>query len=116
MPVTGGSAVYLDGPWSHRSVSANGSRFHIAEGGVRPLAIVSAAHPLRMRAEMLAGPLRRGWRGGNTLGFQLPVLPESRLVRRNAEQVGRMLQAWSGPGWPDRETEARYRAAMVIPS
>src|SRR5438874_2466549 len=54
---------------------------------VRRLAIVSAAHPLRMRAEMLAGPVRRGWRNGNTLGFQLPVLPESRLVRRNAEQV-----------------------------
>jgi pimeloyl-ACP methyl ester carboxylesterase len=209
MPVTGGSAVYLDGPWSHRSVSANGSRFHIAESGegplvlmlhgfpqfwwtwrrqltslpgagfravasdmrgyggsdkpprgydlitaasdaagliralgeanavvvghdwgalvawtmaayhpkvVRRLAIVSAAHPLRMRAEMLAGPVRRGWRNGSTLGFQLPVLPESRLVRRNAEQVARMLQAWSGPGWPDQEAEARYRAAMVIPS
>jgi len=27
-----------------------------------------------------------------------------------------MLRAWSGPGWPDRETESRYRAAMVIPS
>src|ERR1700731_942099 len=31
---------------------------------VRRLAIVSAAHPLRMRAEMLAGPVRRGWRNG----------------------------------------------------
>jgi pimeloyl-ACP methyl ester carboxylesterase len=69
-----------------------------------------------MRAEMLAGPLRRGWRGGSTLGFQLPVLPESRLVRHNAERVGRMLAAWSGPGWPDREAETRYRAAMAIPS
>ena len=209
MPVTGGSAVYIDGPWSHRSISANGSRFHIADSGdgplvlmlhgfpqfwwtwrrqltslpgagfravasdmrgyggsdkpprgydlitaasdaagliralgeanavvvghdwgalvawtmaayypkvVRRLAIVSAAHPLRMRAEMLGAPVRRGWRNGNALGFQLPVLPESRLVRRNAEQVGRMLQAWSGPGWPDPETEGRYRAAMVIPS
>src|SRR5260370_1134841 len=83
---------------------------------VRRLAIVSAAHPLRMRADMLGGPVGRGWRKGNTLGFQLPVVPESRLVRENAEQVGRMLRAWSGPGWPDRETEARYRAAMVIPS
>jgi pimeloyl-ACP methyl ester carboxylesterase len=209
VPVTGGSPVYLDGPWSHRSVSANGSRFHIAESGegplvlmlhgfpqfwwtwrrqltslpgagfraaasdlrgyggsdkpprgydlitaasdaagliralgeanavvvghdwgalvawtmaayypkvVRRLAIVSAAHPLRMRTEMLAGLARRGGRSGNALGFQLPVLPESRLVRQNAEQVGRMLQAWSGPGWPDTETEGRYRAAMVIPS
>ena len=209
VPVTAGSAVYLDGPWSHRSVSANGSRFHIAESGegplvlmlhgfpqfwwtwrrqlislpgagfravasdmrgyggsdkpprgydlitaasdaagliralgeanavvvghdwgalvawtmaayhpkvVRRLAIVSAAHPLRMRAEMLAGPVRRGWRSGNAVGFQLPVLPERRLVRHGALQVARMLHAWSGPGWPDPEADRRYRAAMCIPS
>src|SRR5262250_2562476 len=204
----GGSPIYVDGPWSHRPVTANGTRFHIAENGegplvlllhgfpqfwwtwrsqlpslsaagfravaadlrgyggsdkpprgydlitaasdaagmvralgeanavvvghdwgglvawtmaayypkvVRRLAVVSVAHPLRMRAEMFAGPLRRGWRNGSTLGFQLPVLPESRLARRHAEQVGRMLRAWSGPGWPDQETEGRYRAAMAIP-
>ena len=27
-----------------------------------------------------------------------------------------MLGAWSGPGWPDPETERRYRAAMSLPS
>ena len=83
---------------------------------VRRLAIVSAAHPLRMRAEMLAGPVRRGWRNGSTLGFQLPVLPERRLVSHDARRVGQMLHAWSGPGWPDPEAERRYRAAMCIPS
>jgi pimeloyl-ACP methyl ester carboxylesterase len=77
---------------------------------------VSVAHPLRMRAGMLAGPAHHGWRHGYTLGFQLPVLPESRLVRDDAEQVGQMLHAWSGPGWPDKETEHRYRAAMGAPS
>jgi len=209
MTFSGGSAVYIDGPWSHRPVSANGMRFHIAESGegplvlmlhgfpqfwwawrhqltslppagfravsadlrgyggsdkpprgydlitaasdaagliralgeanavvvghdwgglvawtvaayfpkvVRRLAIVSVAHPLRMRASMLAAPLRLGLRGGHALGFQLPVMPERRLVRDGAEQVGRMLRAWSGPGWPDHETERRYRAAMCIPS
>jgi len=209
MPASGSSAIYIDGPWSHRAVSANGRRFHVAESGegplvlmlhgfpqfwwawrhqlvslptagfravaadlrgyggsdkpprgydlitaasdaagliralgeanavvvghdwgglvawtmaayypkvMRRLAVVSAAHPLRMRTEMLAGPLHRGWRYGYTLGFQLPVLPESRLVRDNAEQVGQMLRAWSRPGWPDRETEDRYRAAMGVPS
>ena len=83
---------------------------------VRRLAVVSVAHPLRMRATMLAGPAHHGWRHGYTLGFQLPVLPESRLVRNDAEQVGQMLHAWSGPGWPDKETEDRYRAAMGVPS
>src|SRR5690349_6774150 len=33
---------------------------------VRRLAVVSVAHPMRMRAEMLAGPLRKGWRHGYT--------------------------------------------------
>jgi pimeloyl-ACP methyl ester carboxylesterase len=209
MPASGGSAIYIDGPWTHRAVSANGRRFHIAESGegplvlmlhgfpqfwwawrrqlttlpeagfravaadlrgyggsdkpprgydlitaasdaagliralgeanavvvghdwgglvawtmaayspkvVRRLAVVSVAHPLRMRTEMLAGPIHQGWRHGYMVGFQLPVLPESRLVRNNAEQVGQMLRAWSGPGWPDGETEGRYRAAMGVPS
>jgi pimeloyl-ACP methyl ester carboxylesterase len=83
---------------------------------VRRLAIVSVGHPLRMRNAMLTSPLRRSGRGGYALGFQLPALPERRLVARDAQQVGRMLQAWSGPGWPDPDTEGRYRAAMRIPS
>ncbi|HEY5985745.1 MAG TPA: alpha/beta hydrolase [Streptosporangiaceae bacterium] len=209
MAVNGGSAVYIDGPWSHRPVTANGTRFHIAESGegplvlmlhgfpqfwwtwrrqltslppagfravaadlrgyggsdkpprgydlitaasdgagliralgeanavvvghdwgglvawtmaaffpkvVRRLTIVSVAHPLRMRAAMLTDPLRRGWRTGSALGFQLPVLPERQLLRHNAEQVGRILRKWSGPGWPDAATERRYRAAMCVPS
>src|SRR5215471_14406130 len=209
MAGNGGSPIYADGPWSHRTVTANGTRFHIAEAGegplvlllhgfpqfwwtwraqleslpaagyravaadlrgyggsdkpprgydlitaasdaagmvralgeanavvvghdwgglvawtmatyhpkvVRRLVVVSVAHPLRMRTAMLAGPAHHGWRHGYTLGFQLPVLPESRLVRNDAEQVGQMLHAWSGPGWPDKETEYRYRAAMGIPS
>jgi pimeloyl-ACP methyl ester carboxylesterase len=205
----GGSPVYLEGPWSHRPVTANGTRFHIAESGdgplvlllhgfpqfwwawrrqltslpaagfravavdlrgyggsdkpprgydlvtaasdaaglvralgeanavvvgqdwggmvawtmaayfpkvVRRLAVVSVAHPLRMRGEMVASPFRQGWRNGYPLGFQLPVLPERWLVRDDAELVGRMLRTWSGPGWPDHETERRYRAAMCVPS
>jgi pimeloyl-ACP methyl ester carboxylesterase len=209
MTVNGESPVYVDGPWTHRPVTANGTRFHIAEAGegplvlmlhgfpefwwtwraqlaalpaagfravaadlrgyggsdkpprgydlitaasdaagmvralgeanavvvghdwgglvawtmatyfpkvVRRLAVVSAAHPLRTRAATLTDPFRRAAGGGHTLGFQLPVLPERRLVRYDAQWVGRMLRAWSRPGWPDQETEQRYRAAMCIPS
>jgi pimeloyl-ACP methyl ester carboxylesterase len=208
MTGNGGSPVFADGPWSHRAVTANGTRFHIAESGegplvlllhgfpqfwwtwrsqlpslsaagfravaadlrgyggsdkpprgydlitaasdaagmvralgeanavvvghdwgglvawtmatyfpkvVRRLAVVSVAHPLRMRATLLT--VARGGTGiGQTVGFQLPVLPERRLVRHDALQVARMLHAWSGPGWPDPEAERRYRAAMCIPS
>jgi pimeloyl-ACP methyl ester carboxylesterase len=204
------AAVYADGPWLHRPVTANGTRFHIAENGegplvlmlhgfpqfwwawrrqlaslpaagfravaadlrgyggsdkpprgydlitaasdaaglvralgeanavvvghdwgglvawtmaayhpkvVRRLCAVSVAHPLRMRAPLLAAPFRHGrGGGGHALGFQVPVLPERRLVRDGAAEVAALLRAWSRPGWPDEDTEHRYRAAMCIPS
>jgi pimeloyl-ACP methyl ester carboxylesterase len=209
MTRTGGSAAFIDGPWSHRPVTANGTRFHIAEAGdgplvlllhgfpqfwwmwrqqlaslpaagfravaadlrgfggsdkpprgydlvtaasdmagliralgeanavvvghdwgglvawtmsayfpkaLRRLGVVSTAHPLRMRALALANPVRQGWRAGHELGFQLPIAPERKLVADGAAQVGWFLSNWSGPGWPDPESERRYRAAMCIPS
>ncbi|MDQ2814640.1 MAG: alpha/beta hydrolase [Actinomycetota bacterium] len=209
--MTGGgdSAIAISGPWTHRSVSANGTRFHVAEAGdgplvlllhgfpefwwtwrhqlaglpeagfraaavdlrgyggsdkpprgydlitaasdaaglirsmgeanavvvghglggliawtvasyypkvVRRLAVVSMAHPLRMRAAMFTDVLGQGRRMGHALGFQLPVLPERHLLRNGASQVGRMLENWSAPGWPDRPTEQIYSQAMQIPS
>jgi pimeloyl-ACP methyl ester carboxylesterase len=202
------SAVQVDGPWSHRSVSANGTRFHIAESGdgplvlllhgfpefwwtwrgqlaslaragfravaadlrgyggsdrpprgydlvtaasdaagmvralgeanavvvghdwgglvawtmgayypkvVRRLAIVSAPHPLRMGSAVLTDPFGQGKRSGYLLRFQLPATPERQLVRHDAAKIGRILRDWSGPGWPDDETDHRYREAMRIP-
>jgi pimeloyl-ACP methyl ester carboxylesterase len=38
-------AVLLDGPWSHRTVSANGSRFHIVEAGAGPLVLLLHGFP-----------------------------------------------------------------------
>jgi pimeloyl-ACP methyl ester carboxylesterase len=205
----GEAPIYLDGPWSHRSVTANGTRFHVAESGegplvlllhgfpefwwtwrqqlssladagyravavdlrgyggsdkpprgydlvtaasdaaglvralgeanaivvghdwggliawsvaayypkvVRRLAVVSVPHPLRLRAAVLSDPLGQGRRSGYALGFQLPLLPERQLLKDGAQRVGRMLGTWSGPGWPDPETEWNYRAAMSLPS
>jgi pimeloyl-ACP methyl ester carboxylesterase len=209
MPARGDATIYIDGPWSHRSVSANGTRFHIAEAGdgplilllhgfpefwwtwrgqltsladagyrvaavdlrgyggsdkpprgydlvtaasdaaglirslgeanavvvghdwggliawtmsayfpkvVRRLAVVSVPHPLRLRGAVLFDPLGQGRSSGYALGFQLPLLPERHLLRDDAQRVGRMLSAWSGPGWPDSLTEQRYRDAMRLPS
>jgi pimeloyl-ACP methyl ester carboxylesterase len=203
------AAIYLDGPWVHRSVSANGTRFHVAESGdgplvlllhgfpqfwwtwrhqlaslsaaglravavdlrgyggsdkpprgydlvtaasdaaglirslgeanavvvghdwggmiawtmasyfpkvIRRLAVVSAPHPLRLRPGVLSDPLGQGRTIGYAIGFQLPLLPERQLLRDHAERVGRLLSSWSGPGWPDPETERRYRSAMCVPS
>jgi pimeloyl-ACP methyl ester carboxylesterase len=209
MAPAGQAAIYIDGPWNHRSVSANGTRFHVAECGdgplvlmlhgfpqfwwtwrrqlellsnagfravaadlrgyggsdkpprgydlvtaasdaaglvralgeanaivighdwggliawtmaayypkvVRRLAVVSAPHPLALRRALLADPLGQGRSLAYALRFQLPVVPERQLVRGGAERVGRLLAAWSGPGWPDAEAERRYRAAIQVPS
>jgi len=39
------SAVLIDGPWSHRFVSANGSRFHVVEAGTGPLVLFLHGFP-----------------------------------------------------------------------
>jgi len=39
------SCVLLDGPWSHRFVSANGSRFHVVEAGAGPLVLFLHGFP-----------------------------------------------------------------------
>ncbi|HET9081319.1 MAG TPA: alpha/beta hydrolase [Trebonia sp.] len=88
---------------------------------VRRLAVVSMAHPLRMRARMLSGPLRIGQalnspaRGGYPLAFQAPMWPERQLVRHGGALVGSLLESWSAPGWPDADTARVYRRAMRIP-
>ena len=91
---------------------------------VRRLAVVSMAHPLRMRARVLSSPFtisralpagRPGRRGGYPLAFQVPMLPERRLVRDDGALVGQILSSWSAPGWPDQETVRVYQRAMRIP-
>jgi pimeloyl-ACP methyl ester carboxylesterase len=209
MAVGADSAVQIKGPWAHRTVSANGTRFHIAEAGdgplvlllhgfpefwwtwrhqlawlpeagfravavdlrgyggsdkpprgydlvtaasdaaglvralgeanavvvghgwggliawtlaayhskvIRRLAVVSMAHPLRMRSAVLTDPRGQGRRTVHAVGSQLPVLPERQLVRDGARRVGQMLENWSAPGWPDDQTEQVYARAMLIPS
>jgi pimeloyl-ACP methyl ester carboxylesterase len=89
---------------------------------VRRLAVVSMAHPLRMRAEVLRAPLglrlpaMHGRHGGYPLAFQLPLFPERQLVRDGATLVGSILSSWSAPGWPDQDTARLYQRAMRVPS
>src|SRR6201993_1889372 len=45
MRVNGGSPVYLEGPWTHRPVTANGTRFHVAESGEGPLVLLLHGFP-----------------------------------------------------------------------
>src|SRR3954449_3330093 len=39
------SVVMLDGPWTHRFVSANGTRFHVVEAGTGPLVLLLHGFP-----------------------------------------------------------------------
>ncbi|GAA1786050.1 MULTISPECIES: alpha/beta hydrolase [Streptomonospora] len=43
--MTDESAVLIDGPWTHRTVSAAGTRFHIAEAGEGPLVLLLHGFP-----------------------------------------------------------------------
>ncbi len=39
------SAVYVDGPWTHRELTSNGARFHLAELGEGPLVLFVHGFP-----------------------------------------------------------------------
>ncbi|KLL12259.1 MULTISPECIES: alpha/beta fold hydrolase [Protofrankia] len=82
---------------------------------VRGLVVLSMPHPLRTRHEMLADLRGQGVAGRHLITFQLPWRPERLLVADDAAYVGEVLRAWGGPGYPDAETEARYREAIRIP-
>ncbi|MFC4112650.1 alpha/beta fold hydrolase [Nonomuraea zeae] len=83
---------------------------------VRRLVAVSAPHPLRLRNALLTDPFGQLRASGRALGFQLPLLPERRLTRHGASLVGRLLDDWSGPGWPEEEVARTYREAFTIPA
>ncbi|MGW0432403.1 alpha/beta fold hydrolase [Micromonospora sp. NPDC003197] len=44
-PVVDESCVLVDGPWQHRFVGANGSRFHVVEAGTGPLVLFLHGFP-----------------------------------------------------------------------
>jgi len=81
---------------------------------VRRLVAVSMPHPRRLRRAHLTDA-RQVRASRHVLGYQRPVVPERRLVAEDAQEVADLLGAWSGPGFPDTDTEARYRQAAAIP-
>jgi pimeloyl-ACP methyl ester carboxylesterase len=85
---------------------------------VSRLVVLGAAHPLRMRAALLADP--RGQLAAMTpiMRFQVPRY-EHVLTKDDAAAVGELLTRWGGPAWTGTpeyaEYEARCREAMQIP-
>lgn len=81
----------------------------------RGIVPVAMAHPAPLRAAFMSDPAQRRL-GGYVLGFQRPFVPERQLTRNDAALVEQYLRRWSGSAWPDEETAAVYRAAMLIPN
>lgn len=75
---------------------------------VQRLVVVGAPHPRRLRSALFRFP--------HFFGFQVPLLPERRLTTDDGSMVGRMLDRWSRPDWPDAETATTYREAFRIPA
>ncbi|MEV0582896.1 alpha/beta hydrolase [Nonomuraea sp. NPDC050310] len=80
---------------------------------VHRLVAVSAPHPLRLRSALRTDPFGQLRASAHFFGFQLPFLPERRLAKH---LVGRLLDTWSGPGWPDEESAQTYQRAFRIPA
>lgn len=77
---------------------------------VERLAVLSALHPSDARRWV-----PRGLAGvAPTLEFQLPWVPERRLMADDGAWVQQLLERWSGPGWPDVDASRRYREAMQL--
>jgi pimeloyl-ACP methyl ester carboxylesterase len=75
------------------------------------VAVLGMGHPLTMRSSFTLGRQRRA--AARLLAFQAPLAPERSFERRDG--VRTVLEAWSGPGWPDDETVETYTRAMRVP-
>ena len=82
---------------------------------VRGLAAVGMPHPVLLRNAFIGDPRQRRL-GRYALGFQRPFVPERQLTRDDAALVETYLHRWSGSAWPDQETAAVFRAAMLVPN
>lgn len=82
---------------------------------VRALAVAGAPHPLRMRRAAFRDR-RQFKKAGHVVSFQLPIVPERRLMADGAAMVERLLRKWAAPGstFPDAEAAAKYKAALQL--
>ena len=112
------SSVLIDGPWAHRFVSANGSRFHVVEAGTGPLVLFlhgfpefwwAWQHQLRavsdagfravavdMRGYGASDKPPRGYDGYTMAGDVAGYLEEGRSGEETHERYG---EEKSRPGW-----------------
>jgi pimeloyl-ACP methyl ester carboxylesterase len=79
---------------------------------VNRLAVLGMPHPLRMGQALRRDHAQRRMSSYMAF-FQTPKVPEKRL--QQGDLVTELLAKWGGPGFPDAESDARYREAMAIP-
>ena len=82
---------------------------------IRGIGVVGMPHPALLR-NAFVGDAEQRKRARYIWGLQSPFIPERQLVRDNAAAVEDYLRRWSGSSWPDPETAAVFRAAMLIPN
>ncbi len=84
---------------------------------VRSIALLGAAHPLRLRSAVVRDAEQRRASAYALRTFQLPRRPEA-LLTRDANWVRHLFEVWSGPRWrgrPDYLADVeRYAEAMRI--
>jgi pimeloyl-ACP methyl ester carboxylesterase len=85
---------------------------------VRRLVVIAAAHPMRLRAGLLADPRGQLVAALPMLRFQVPRF-EHALTRDEAAVIGAYLRRWAGPSWLGTQSFAEYerrcRMAFRIP-
>lgn len=81
---------------------------------VRRLVIASAAHPRQFRTALLTNPAQIA-ASKHIFAAQRPMQAEHGLTKDDGAAVGRLLDSWSGPGWPDEAAARRYQDAIQIP-
>jgi pimeloyl-ACP methyl ester carboxylesterase len=85
---------------------------------VSRLVVLSAAHPLRLRAALASDPRGQLAASRHLLKFQLPRY-EHVLTRHDALAAGMLMHRWAGPSWRGTEDFSEYvracRTAIQIP-
>ncbi|WP_024875446.1 alpha/beta fold hydrolase [Saccharomonospora piscinae] len=89
---------------------------------VESVSVLGGAHPLALRSAIGHSWWRRHGQARamrHLLRFQVPMVPERRLVAADASEVERLTRSWSGADWPSRdgfpESMRRFRHAMRVP-
>ena len=102
-------AVVIGQGWGGLLAWALGAMHPEIVAGIVPVAM---PHPTRLRRSILKDAVQRK-AFSYVYAFQLPFYPEYILRKNEAEKIGEILREWSGSNWPDEQTAAVFRSAML---